>query len=1131
MKRHLVNNFLLIVVAAAVIFVVQIFYSSPTQAHSVHSAGFVQTVPDGYALVGIGYGSDDHRCFVYIKEGRLNPDGTITNMGWRTKSCDKGGGDDSPFAAFVPAGNFLTGWSWNSNGHTTGGKGWKEGSYDNNSPSQICYFQAYRQIDPSTQKLIGPVLGWGSASDGTCSERGYAPWDLKIIAYVSDIPDACSGAQTCVPNGFPTVSGETDRVITNIMLDLADDGSVSQPVFVTYRTPPSAIWEANSTSDNIPTIFNQGQTVSDLTITMRNDGSIWNSDSGRDVAGTGSGKCEIDTDADGINNCPNPNDTTNLVGDVCTIQRTNWSSSIRLQKQSGGLFTPNLSILNYDKRNTQTCSLAPGTRYCSNSRSYCQNLEFICESSFGECSTGGCGDEESCEASEFSLPFGCGGTWERACNGSWDPDPKITSISETDPNVNGGESVSFPNPIIDSPPPILLELTAPSISGYYLETWQMVRNPSFGTPLSKTLIVQGQGNIQVNSVNSETGDPVSSTWDFIGFPDTYPCDAGCTGDSKTYPNQSTGDYTLRAINDSAGLLYTFKGIDIKQVSSDEGKFAFGFLRTWLGKLVKAVNVAPCINSNLCTLPLGDSETITFTAQWLPEATLNVSPVTLPTLNAVVGGSNPSGTVSVSNNGAPGSTLDWSVSAVSDPSLIISPTVGPGGTGIIVGGSQDVTITADINGLVAGTYNGTTVTFEGTSQSSGGPLSAPPVTVDLTVNNPSSITITSLSPDKAVEGDPSFPLIVTGSGFVSNSVVQWSGFTDLTPTSVTPIQITVSVPSSYIASIGTFPITVFSPAPGGGTSNLVTFTVNAIPGADIKANGSDGPPPIPYNTSATITWTSTDATSCSVSPTGWTGTSGSQSTGNLTSSQTYDLSCSGPGGTSLDSVVVNVEANFAPNPPGDPEDDPDGTPDAISPGTQSGGYCTNNNFWRISWAYSDPEGDLQDAYEVEVDNNSDFSSPEIDTGQVTSPSTEYITSGLSYNNTTYYYRVRVWDDQGNISGWSSTDSFATVNNAYPAPSFNWSPSSPPAGVIVDFTDSSACFDSSGGSAACIGWDWDFDDGNTSTEQHPKNIFNATSSYTVILTSTDSSGFSCEAQNIIDIGKEVQLPEWKEVSPAQ
>ena len=85
-----------------------------------------------------------------------------------------------------------------------------------------------------------------------------------------------------------------------------------------------------------------------------------------------------------------------------------------------------------------------------------------------------------------------------------------------------------------------------------------------------------------------------------------------------------------------------------------------------------------------------------------------------------------------------------------------------------------------------------------------------------------------------------------------------------------------------------------------------------PTADLKANGSDGPITISYNSAATLSWTSTDATSCSLSPLGSSGTSNSVSTGNLTVSQNYALSCSGEGGTASDSVQVNVES-AAPTP--------------------------------------------------------------------------------------------------------------------------------------------------------------------------------------------------------------------------
>lgn len=82
-----------------------------------------------------------------------------------------------------------------------------------------------------------------------------------------------------------------------------------------------------------------------------------------------------------------------------------------------------------------------------------------------------------------------------------------------------------------------------------------------------------------------------------------------------------------------------------------------------------------------------------------------------------------------------------------------------------------------------------------------------------------------------------------------------------------------------------------------------FTIGGSATADIKANGSDGPITIPYNSNVNITWSSTNATSCSVSPTGWTGTSGNQ-TQTLVAGRTYTLTCE-PGAVS-NSVTVNVD---------------------------------------------------------------------------------------------------------------------------------------------------------------------------------------------------------------------------------
>ncbi|MDP2946160.1 MAG: hypothetical protein Q8N61_01745, partial [bacterium] len=101
---------------------------------------------------------------------------------------------------------------------------------------------------------------------------------------------------------------------------------------------------------------------------------------------------------------------------------------------------------------------------------------------------------------------------------------------------------------------------------------------------------------------------------------------------------------------------------------------------------------------------------------------------------------------------------------------------------------------------------------------------------------------------------------------------------------------------------------------GASSGVRSATVNvggapaSVPSVNISADDTN----ISYNTATTIRWSSSNTTSCTVSPSGWTGTSGAQSTGNLTSSRTYTANCSGPGGSASDSVAVNV-IGAAPSP--------------------------------------------------------------------------------------------------------------------------------------------------------------------------------------------------------------------------
>jgi hypothetical protein len=90
-------------------------------------------------------------------------------------------------------------------------------------------------------------------------------------------------------------------------------------------------------------------------------------------------------------------------------------------------------------------------------------------------------------------------------------------------------------------------------------------------------------------------------------------------------------------------------------------------------------------------------------------------------------------------------------------------------------------------------------------------------------NPVPLVNQPLVPNSVVPGSPGLTLTVNGTGFVSTSVVNWNGAA-LATTFVTSSKLFANVPASDVAVATTASVTVFSPAPGGGTSNAVPFTV-------------------------------------------------------------------------------------------------------------------------------------------------------------------------------------------------------------------------------------------------------------------------------------------------------------------
>ena len=210
------------------------------------------------------------------------------------------------------------------------------------------------------------------------------------------------------------------------------------------------------------------------------------------------------------------------------------------------------------------------------------------------------------------------------------------------------------------------------------------------------------------------------------------------------------------------------------------------------------------------------------------------------------------------------------------------------------------------------------------------------------------------------------------------------------------------------------------------------------------------------------------------------------------------------------------------------------------------YCTNPPMATFNWAFSDPDGgDTQSAYQVQVDNNNTFASPEADSGKVTSTSNSYSTGSgkLTYNNT-YYWRVMVWDNYGLASAWISGASFTTPQHKYPTPGFTV-PSEPSAEEEVQFiaAGKSICYNISNSPVGCKSWLWNIVPSPTYNPsrnvENPKVTFSTSGGYQAQITVTDLQNYACTGNAIGEVGinkwtlvdVKLPLPGWQEKPPSQ
>jgi len=86
-------------------------------------------------------------------------------------------------------------------------------------------------------------------------------------------------------------------------------------------------------------------------------------------------------------------------------------------------------------------------------------------------------------------------------------------------------------------------------------------------------------------------------------------------------------------------------------------------------------------------------------------------------------------------------------------------------------------------------------------------------------------VAALSPSAGTAGSPPQTLTINGTNFISTSTVTYNG-TAHTATFVSSTQLTIVLSGSDQAKVGSFPVVVSNPTPGGGASNSVSFAVQS-----------------------------------------------------------------------------------------------------------------------------------------------------------------------------------------------------------------------------------------------------------------------------------------------------------------
>jgi len=123
-------------------------------------------------------------------------------------------------------------------------------------------------------------------------------------------------------------------------------------------------------------------------------------------------------------------------------------------------------------------------------------------------------------------------------------------------------------------------------------------------------------------------------------------------------------------------------------------------------------------------------------------------------------------------------------------------------------------------------------------------------------------IATLSPTSISAGQPTFTLTVTGYNFTPASTVQWNGVA-LGAIFVNTNTLTVQVSSTLIQNPGAVNVIVVTPAPGGGTTAALTFTINPVASPTPQISGTSPESAVAGSAAFTLSVSGTNFVSLSV----------------------------------------------------------------------------------------------------------------------------------------------------------------------------------------------------------------------------------------------------------------------------